>query len=262
MNVDGCTALVTGASAGLGREFARQLATRAGGLVLVARRTERLEELRDELTAHYPDLGVHVRGVDLSQAAEVAELADWILREGIAVDLLVNNAGLGDRGQFLRGDPQRIIDMLQVNVAALTILTRYLLPQMIERKRGFILNVSSSASFLPMPGFAVYAATKAYVTSFSEALRMELHGTGVNVTALCPGPVHTEFDTVALRPDEPSPVAPEFTYVSAEDVVRAALAAVERETPVVIPGAVMKMAAALLRATPMPVLRAVGRFQN
>ena len=110
-----------------------------------------------------------------------------------ALDLLINNAGLGDLGAFATADPERVDAMMQVNMVALTRLTRALLPAMIAQKRGAILNVSSSASFLPIPNFAVYAATKAYVTSFSEALRSELHGTGVGVTALCPGPVRTEF---------------------------------------------------------------------
>jgi short-subunit dehydrogenase len=118
-----------------------------------------------------------------------------------------------------------------------------------------VLNVSSCASFLPMPGFAVYAATKAYVTSFSDALGGELHGSGVSVTALCPGPVHTEFDTVALRPDEPAQKAPEFTYVSAEEVVRAAIEGVEQGRARVIPGAVMKVAMAIVRLMPLPLMR-------
>jgi len=259
MKLIGCTALITGASAGLGAEFARQLAGRAGTLILVARRIDRLEELHAALTRQTPNLAVHIRGADLSKTEHIAQLCTWLESEQLAVDLLINNAGLGDRGPFATSKPDRVTDMLQVNVVALTTLTRALLPAMRLRKRGAILNVSSCASFLPMPGFAVYAATKAYVTSFSEALAAELRGSGIVVSALCPGPVHTEFDTVALRPDEPAQKAPEFTYVPAEEVVRAALAGVERESVVVIPGLVMKIAMLLVRLLPMPVMRVAWR---
>ena len=258
---NGSSVLITGASAGIGREFARQLAGRAGAMVLVARRQERLEELRDELTKRDPNLNVHIRAVDLSQPDEVAELCAWLEREKIAIDFLINNAGLGDRGKFVTSDPQRVHEMMTVNVVALTALTRALLPAMIEKKRGAILNVSSSASFLPIPSFAVYAATKAYVTSFSEATRAELHGTGVAVTSLCPGPVDTEFNEVARRsPGRREKSSPGFTHVSVEAVVRAALDAVERDKPLVIPGLFMKFAMLLVRLTPMPLLRLASRF--
>ena len=255
MRIDGCTALITGASAGIGEEFARQLAGRVDTMILVARRADRLEQLRDELVGRNPQLKVHVRAADLAEASQVQELADWIERENVAVDLLINNAGVGDRGSFATSKPERVSAMLDVNVVALTMLTRALLPGMRQRRRGAVLNVSSCASFLPMPGFAVYAATKAYVTSFSDALGGELRGSGVSVTALCPGPVHTEFDTVALRPDEPAQKAPEFTYVSAEEVVRAAIEGLEHDRARVIPGLVMKIAMTVVRVMPMPLMR-------
>lgn len=261
--IEGSCALITGASAGIGREFARQLTGRAGALVLVARRLERLEELRDELTKRDPNLNVHVRAVDLSQPSEVEELCAWLEREKIAIDFLINNAGLGDRGVFATGDPQRVNEMLFVNVFALTVLTRAFLPAMIERRRGAILNVSSSAGFLPIEKLAVYAASKAYVTSFSEAIRAELHGTGVAVAALCPGPVHTEFGQVARRnPTKPDRSGPEFVHVRVEEVVRAGLDAVERGKPVVIPGSLMKIAMFLARLTPMPLLRLASRLSK
>jgi short-subunit dehydrogenase len=256
-----CSALITGASAGIGREFARQLAGRAGSLVLVARRGERLEELRNELTRRDPNLNVHIRPTDLSDENAVTDLCGWLEREKIAIDLLINNAGLGDRGPFATSEPKRVQEMMAVNVMALTVLTRSLLPGMIARNRGAILNVSSSASFLPIPGFAVYAATKAYVTSFSEAIRAELHGTGVTVASLCPGPVHTEFSQVAQRASGPREKSgPKFTYVSVEDVARAGLNAIERGRPLVIPGFLMKLAMAIVRLTPMPLLRFASRF--
>jgi short-subunit dehydrogenase len=259
-DVQGSCALITGASAGIGREFARQLAGRAGSLVLIARRIERLEELRDELTKRDPNLNVHIRAVDLSQSSQVDELCAWLEREKIAIDFLINNAGLGDRGRFATSEPRRIREMLAVNMAALTMLTRALLPGMMAKKRGAILNVSSSAGFLPIGGFAVYAASKAYVTSFSEAIRAELHGTGVAVAALCPGPVHTEFSQIAQRSSgKREKSGPEFTHISVEEVARAGLRAIERGQPLVVPGLVMKIAMFLVRLTPMPLLRLASR---
>ena len=257
-DLEGSCALITGASAGIGREFARQLAGRAGSLVLVARRVERLEELRDELTKRDPNLNIRVRAVDLSQTSEVEELCAWLQREKIAIDFLINNAGLGDRGAFATSDLQRVKEMLAVNMMALTLLTRALLPAMIEKKRGAILNVSSSAGFLPVGKLAVYAASKAYVTSFSEAIRAEVRGAGIAVTALCPGPVHTEFSQVAQRnPAKREKSGPEFTHVSVEEVVRAGLRAIERDKPLAVPGLIMKIAMLLVRITPTWILRRV-----
>jgi short-subunit dehydrogenase len=254
----GCCALITGASAGIGREFVRQLAGHAGSLVLVARRLDRLEALRDELTKKDPNLNVHCRGADLSQSNEVEELCVWLGREKIAVDFLINNAGLGDRGSFVTSDPQRVREMLAVNIVALTMLTRALLPGMIEKRRGAILNVSSSAGFLPIRKLAVYAASKAYVTSFSEAVRGEVRKSGIVVSALCPGPVATEFDQVAQRSSSNRPYPnPGFAYVAVEEVVRAGLEAVKRDKPLVVPGIVMKIAMLLVRLTPMAILRRV-----
>ncbi|HKP93083.1 MAG TPA: SDR family oxidoreductase [Chthoniobacterales bacterium] len=258
-NLSGGCALITGASAGIGLEFARQLTGRAGALVLVARRGERLEALRDELTKLDPNLNVHVRIADLTRLDEVAKLCGWLDQQRIEVDLLINNAGLGDQGRFATTDPKRLEEMLAVNVVALTALTRALLPAMIEKKRGGILNVSSSAGFLPVAGLAVYAATKAYVTSFSEGLRGEVRRHGIAVTALCPGPVETEFGEVARRPGKRYKSNPKFMYVSVEHVVRAGLEALERGKPLIVPGAVMKIAMWLVRLTPMPILRLVSR---
>ena len=257
-DVTGCSALITGASAGIGREFARQLTGRAGSLVLVARRIERLEELRAELTKKDPNLNVHCRAVDLSQAGEVEELIAWLTHEGIAIDFLINNAGLGDRGTFATAEPSRVHEMLAVNIVALTMLTRALLPAMIGKKRGAILNVSSTAGFLPIRKLAVYAATKAYVTNFSDGVRGEARQQGITISALCPGPVDTEFSSVAQRSSGKRPTpSPSFMHVPVEDVVRAGLAGIERNTPVVVPGIVMKIAMLLVRLTPMAILRRV-----
>jgi uncharacterized protein len=260
MTVDDCNALITGASAGIGREFARQLAGSARSLILVARREQELNELSDELSQQYPNLTVRIRKTDLADLAQLKELMAWLDYEKINVDLLINSAGLGDLGPFATSDPIRNEQIMLVNMAALTSVTRHLLPPMIARKRGGILNVSSSAGFLPIPGFAIYAATKAYVTSFSEALRAELHGTGVSVCALCPGPVHTEFQEVAKRPGGQPESGPEFVHVPVEQVVRDALAALEADRPLVIPGVAMKIGMFLVRITPMPILRWASRF--
>lgn len=261
MKLDNCNALITGASAGIGREFARQLAPRARTLVLIARRDQRLNELRDELRNRNTQLNVHVRAVDLCNKTQIDELVRWLEQQKIEIDFLINNAGLGDIGPFAISPPKRNEEMLQVNVVGLTTLTRALLPQMLLRKRGAILNVSSSAGFLPIPEFNVYAATKAYVTSFSEALRAEVRDQGVTVTALCPGPVRTEFQEKAQRgPADKPDSAPEFVYVSVEKTAHDALAAVESDKPLVIPGVAMKLGMFLVRITPMPILRLAWRL--
>jgi len=259
MKLDGCNALITGASAGIGREFARQLAGRAQSMILVARREDRLAELREELQLQHPNVRIRLRNVNLADLVQLKELMEWLDRESIDVDVLVNNAGLGDSGLFARSDSIRNEQMTLVNVVALTSLTRHVLPQMIAKRRGSILNVSSSAGFLPVPGSAVYAATKAYVTSFSEALRAELHGTGVSVCALCPGPVRTEFQQVAKRPDGRPEIGPEFVLVSVEQVVRDAIKGLEADKPIVIPGFAMKLVMLLARLMPTPLLRLLLR---
>ena len=262
MNLDNCNALITGASAGIGREFARQLAPRARSIVLVARRDQRLNELRNALLGSNAQLSIHMRIADLGDQSQIDQMIRWLEESEVKVDLLINNAGLGDVGPFATSDPRRNEQMILVNVLVLTSLTRKLLPQMIAENRGAILTVSSSAGFLPIPDFSVYAATKAYVTSFSEALRAELRGTGVTVTALCPGPVHTEFQEIAQRTGGKRDSAPEFVYVSVEKVVREALAAVEADRPLVIPGFFMKLGMFLVRITPMPILRLTWRLRS
>jgi short-subunit dehydrogenase len=260
VKLDGCSALITGASAGIGREFARQLASRARTLVLVARREQQLNELRAELQNRNVQLNVHLRVVDLSDKSQVEDMISWLEQDKIDINFLISNAGLGDVGPFATSDPNRNEQMLEVNVVAVTTLTRALVPQMISRKRGAILNVSSSAGFLPIPEFNVYAATKAYVNSFTESLRAELRGTGVTATALCPGPVRTEFQEKAQRPGGKPDDAPSAVYVPVEQVVRDALAAIESDKPLVIPGPLMKLGMFLVRITPMSILRVAWRL--
>src|SRR5713101_9113240 len=262
MNLEDCNALITGASAGIGREFACQLAGRARSMILIARRDERLVELADELHQTQPKLLIHVRKTDLADPVQLQELLAWLDGEQREVNLLINNAGLGDSGPFAESDPVRNNQMTLVNVTALTSLTRHLLPRMIAEGHGGILNVSSSAGFLPIPGSGVYAATKAYVTSFSEALRAELRRPGVSVCAVCPGPVRTEFQEVASRPSrevKPGP-GPDFLQVPVAQVVHEALAALEADRPLVIPGFTMKLAMFLTRLMPMPAVRLILRL--
>ena len=255
-----CNALITGASSGLGAEFARQLAPVAKTLILVARRLDRLEALRDKLAR--PGLTIHCRQVDLADDAAIEEFIGWLIALDEPVDFLVNNAGLGDHGAFDTSNWKRVRQMLDVNIGALTRLTHTLVPMLKQRPRAAILNVSSVASFVPIPRLAVYAASKAYVTSFSEALRAELRHTGVRVITLCPGPVPTEFSNAAQRPVNPDPRhTPDEVKVSPEEVVAQALEGVERDRPRVVPGWTMRLLVFLLALTPLVILRMVMKKQ-
>lgn len=188
------TALVTGASSGIGRELARLFARDKYDLVLVARNQQKLDELAQELRGRH-GVAVTVRAVDLSVPGAAMQIVDQLRRELISVDVLVNCAGTQVYGLFAGADTEQLLDMIQVNVNSLTHLTKLLLPGMLERGQGKILNVASTGSFCPGPLNAVYCATKAYVLSFSEAIAAELDGSGVTVTALCPGATNTEFVT-------------------------------------------------------------------
>jgi short-subunit dehydrogenase len=258
---EGCTALITGASSGLGAEFARQLAPTAHVLVLVARRNDRLEALRAEFSEKFPQLSVFIYAADLADEGARVAFANWLRDQGIRVDFLVNNAGLGDHGAFETSEWSRVRAMLDVNITALTHLTHLLLPSLRGSGRAAILNVSSVASFFPLPNMAVYAATKAYVTSFSEALRMELRDTGISVTALCPGPVPTEFFDGATRAGEEEQAAhyesmPAFKVTPAE-AVRTGLEAVARDRARVVPGALLALAVGVAVLVPFFIVRQV-----
>lgn len=250
-----CTALIAGASAGLGREFARQLAPEARALVLVARRLDRLNELRDELTRAHPELSVYCYGLDLCDDEAVLEFFRWLGECDLRIDLLVNNAGLGDHGFFDESEWEKVKRILDVNILALTKFTHHLLPGMISMKRAAILNVSSIVGFVPVPNMTVYSATKAYVTSFTEGLRAELRGTGVRVTALCPGPMDTEFREVAEREAGEALPAPEIFKMPLARVAQAGLRALEKDSARVIPGLLLAVAMAAACTVPMFVLR-------
>jgi len=252
----GCTAVVTGASSGLGAEFARQLAPCAGTIILVARRIDRLESLRVEMERTGTAARVLTYQLDVADEAQTEDFIRWLAENHPQTNLLINNAGLGDHGTFETSEWPRVRAMLQVNIMALTRLSHAMLPLFLRQPgHAAILNVSSIASFIPIPDLAVYAATKAYVTSFSEALRAELRGSGVSVTALCPGPVNTEFGEIANRGGRTSMPAPEMFKVSPQEVVRAGLSAVERDRARVVPGLFVAFVIMLAAATPMFVLR-------
>jgi len=260
----GKSALVTGASAGLGEEFALQLADLGvTHLVLTARRTDRLDELARCLLALHPSLRVDTLPADLADPSGVTNLIAELDKRGFSPDILINNAGFGDIGTFETSAPAKIDSMLAVNIVALTRLTHWALPAMLAKKSGSICNVGSTAGLIPLPTFAVYAATKAYVNSFSEALRIELHGSGVRVIALCPGPVETEFGQVAARENSKRKFAPPaFLCVSKSDVVRETLTALARGRGRIIPGLMVRFPMLLAESTPRWILRLVFNLSS
>jgi uncharacterized protein len=233
------TALITGASAGIGEEFARQLAGRGYDLVLVARRKDRLEQLAEQVptTAHV---------VDCDLGAEAAELPDEVEKLGVDVDLLVNNAGFGLRGHFLDLDTERAAEMVRVNCEAVVTLTHSFLPGMVERGRGGVITIASTAGMQPLPYETTYGATKAFAISFMEALSMELRGTGVRALVVNPGPVKTEWQAVAGY-DEKTRIMPGM--IDAEQCVADSLSAYDRGKRSVIPGRLFPW---LMRATVSP----------
>lgn len=228
------TAVITGASAGIGTELARQLAARGHNVTLVARRTERLESLAEELRLAN-GITAEFEACDLADDAARSRLIATLRAGERRVDVLCNNAGYGSFGKFHELDLQREVGQVRLNVLALHELTGTFLPGMVERRCGAILNVASVAAFQPIPLNATYAATKAFVHSFSEAVSAELAGTGVSCTSLCPGPVTTEFGDVAGVGDLESQM-PSFMAQSAEEVARAAIEAMIRGRRSVFPG--------------------------
>ncbi|MGA1506504.1 MAG: SDR family NAD(P)-dependent oxidoreductase, partial [Ilumatobacteraceae bacterium] len=242
-------ALVTGASSGIGEAIAHKLGKAGVGMVLVARRKERL----DGLAARYPN--VEVLAADLTTAegldSVLARLGDTTLP---AVELVVNNAGFGTSGSFSAAHPERLSREISLNINALTRISHEAIRQMQPRGRGYLLNVSSIASFQPGPDLAVYAATKAFVTSLTQALHEELRGSGIRVTALCPGLTHTEFQSISNTSGLESSF-PEFAWMSADDVARDGLRAVAAGKAICVPGLVNKSLATVSTFTPRGVAR-------
>lgn len=251
----GC-ALVTGASSGLGEEYARQLADRCDKLVLVARREPVMERLAESIREEYPEVEVEVIAADLANDADRDRLIATLKERQLVPDLLVNNAGLGDYGEFASAEWPKLEAMMRVNMEALTHLTHALVPGMIALGGGAVMNVSSLASIMPIPDFAVYAATKAYVTSFSEALRIELKEHGIPVLAVCPGPVHTGFGAVARREaDRKELPGREAFYVAKEQVVAESLMALDANKARVYPHIKTAIAALVISAVPIVLMR-------
>lgn len=248
------TALVTGASAGLGVGFARALAARGDDVILVARRTERLETLAAELRAAH-SIRAEVIASDLAAPGAVAALMREVSARGLAVNILVNNAGFGLRGDFAALDGAGQARMVDLNCRALMELAHAVLPGMLQMRRGGILNVASTAAFQPGPWMSVYYASKAFVLSFSEALHHEVKSRGVRVACLCPGATRTEFASEAKMEDTPL-----FKGVVADPdhVVRVGLRALDRNQAVVIPGLLGNLMATGVRFAPRAVARAIA----
>jgi short-subunit dehydrogenase len=242
-------ALVTGASAGLGVEFARQLSAGGYRLVLAARRKERLDALASELG------NARAIAIDLSQMGAAARLMADIAAQGESVDLLVNNAGFGLIGRFAELDAGRLRAMIDLNCGAVTELAGAVAPAMIERGSGAILNVASTAAFQPGPKMAVYFATKAFVLHLSEALHEELKPHGVKVSCLCPGPTRTEFEEVAGFGGNG---LFEHVAMTAKEVVAKGLKGLDKNHAVVVPGLLNKVGAASTRFAPRPVVRRIA----
>lgn len=248
------TALISGASAGLGESFARELARRGYDLILTARRAERLEEIAAELRAAH-SLTVHVFASDLARPDAPERLLADVAAAGLSVDTLINNAGYGARGDFAELDRDMQLGQIDLNCRALVALAHGVLPQMTARRSGSILNLSSTAAFQPGPWMAVYYATKAFVLSFSEALHEEVREHGVRVTALCPGPTRTEFAGRAGMTDMAL-----FTMLAsdADAVVRDGLAALDAGLAIKVSGVANALIADATRFTPRFLARKVA----
>jgi short-subunit dehydrogenase len=253
MSTTAQTALVTGASSGIGEQFALQLAARGMNLALAARSEDRMRALAARLRSQHPGIEVDVIAADLAVPEGAAALADRLATDGTRVDLLVNNAGFGSHNLFVDEDPDNLARQIQLNCSSLVTLTSRLLPAMLERGRGGVLNVASTAGFQPIPTMAVYAATKAFVLSFTEALWAETRTSGVRVMALCPGATETEFFQVAGNK--------EFMTrgrQSADEVAEFGLRAFfDGSAPSVVPGVKNKLAATGYRFLPRA---AMARF--
>jgi hypothetical protein len=251
------TALITGASGGIGYELAKLFARDHSNLVLVARSRDKLAQVARELHDNFA-CTVKTIALDLSDSPAPKFLFDQLQREGIAVDVLINNAGFGAFGEFAQMPEEEILGQLEVNITALTHLTRLFLPPMIARRQGRIMNVASTAAFQPGPLMAVYYATKAYVLSFSEALANELGGSGVTVTCLCPGPTNTDF--ACRAGNDNSRLFKKIGGMSAEAVARDGYRGLMEGKTVVISGLQNWLAAESVRFAPRKMVTAISRW--
>jgi uncharacterized protein len=260
---ESATALVTGASAGIGEAIARQLASRGHGVTLVARREERLRALAGELSERH-GVRAEVIAADLGDAAARERLAAQIEGLGLEVEILVNNAGFGGAGSVADSERERLLAMLRVNCEALLDLQARYLPAMVARGRGAVINIASTAAFQPIPGTATYAATKAFVLSLSEAVHEELKGSGVTLTVVCPGPVRTEF-TRAAGIEHAEDQLPGVFWMASEAVAKAAIDAAENGKRSIVPGLVNRAGALTGQHTPrmlaLPIAKRLWRRQ-
>jgi len=252
------TALVTGASAGLGAAFARLFAADKHDLLLVARRRDRLLALGEELSRTH-GITAHVFAADLGTPHGPGEVVAEVQRLGLAIDFLVNNAGFGTSGPFVKADPGRELEMVDVNVRAVVELTHAFAPAMVERGRGRILNLGSTAGFQAGPFMATYYASKAFVNLFTEALSYELRGTGVTATVSCPGATATEFAAVAGN--EKSRLF-RMGAASPEQVAKEAYRAMMAGKPMIVHGVKNKLAVQMLRLSPRSTVRAIAAALN
>lgn len=255
------TCIVTGASSGIGAEIARDLARKGYGLTLTARREDRLTALADELRSD--EVRVEVVAADLTIEADRVRVVKEVLGRGLLVDVLVNNAGLSTSGPVHGAEPDRDLSMIRTNVEAVVHLTTLVLPAMVERGAGGILNVASTAAFQPVPGQAGYGATKAFVLSYGHALRAEVRGTGVHVTTLCPGPVQTGFGEAAGISDEEAMKAlPKIMWVPADQVAKAAVSALIHDNAVIVPGLANRLMTGVAWMTPRSLLAPILARQH
>jgi len=251
------TALITGASSGIGSELAKLFAKAQINLVLVARRRERLDILAAGLIKKH-GITVEVIDSDLTDADKRQQIFDRLKEKNISIDYLINNAGFGDNGPFIDCDWDKQQRMIELNISALSHLTRLFLPQLIQQKRGGILNVASTAGFLPGPNMAVYYASKAYVLSFTEAIAQEVKASGIKVSALCPGPVKTEF--VAVAGIENAKMVNPLTTLSAQKVALIGYRGLMRGKVVNISGLIMKIMIHSLRISPRAMTRKLSAW--
>jgi short-subunit dehydrogenase len=248
------TAIVTGASSGIGADIARELARRGHGVTLVARREAKLKALADELGQAHA-VRAEVIAADLADADSRGELPSLLAERELTPDILVNNAGFTTMGAVYRADRAAELSMVRTNVEAVVDLCTLFVPGMVTRHRGAVLNTASTAAFQPLPGQAGYGASKAFVLSYGRALGAELRGTGVTVTTLCPGPVETGFaESAGITDEEAAEALPKFMWVPAADVAKAAVEGLEAGRSVVIPGTVNRAAAGLAHLVPKALL--------
>jgi short-subunit dehydrogenase len=257
------TALITGASSGFGAEFARQLSPHVRSLILTARRSSRLEALKSEIQSRCPDLDIFILTADLSSPEAVNTIVVPFLKDHqLSPKILINNAGLGDYGTYATTSSQRLWEQHHVNTTALAILTHALLPSMIKSQCGYILNVGSIAGYMPLPTFAMYAATKAYVNSLTLALRGELLSSKIHVTLFAPGPIPTEFRAAAQRPGAPPDAgrAPDWLTQPLSPSIQKALSALHENRPVCTPGILTRLIAMLMRHAPHSFTQMIFRL--